>query len=352
MRDDEGTGPRADASYRVLHAIVGHKLPSYFANAINSVVRVAPNDDILIVDNASNLPMLTRELQSTATREQRVHLLLRDSNDVARNAKVGGLYDAYNEVMDYAMHRGYGYLHIVQHDMQLLWWDENILGLAKEIFAEYPECVNIHTQALPRHLLLSDGLEYIKPKLALLTHYGLTDTGLYDLAKWRALDMRFDDTETAHARRYLDQGLRVICHPLPTVAAIPWPAVVRSGKVLGREVKPCEEFLLRPLTDADISQVKESTETIWLEDVCVPWGWTCLTPYWVTDLRSINYWVFRYRDIRHRGFRAAWPRWERRGLPGGTSVHQVQRQPRFGRWRLVIQPAWHMSLKAIRRSRK
>jgi hypothetical protein len=120
-------------------------------------------------------------------------------------------------------------------------------------------------------------------------------------------------------------------------------------------VQPREKFLLRPLTDAEINQVKESTETVWLESVCVPWGWACLTPYWVTDLRttnSINYWVYRYRDIRSRGLGAAWPRWERRGLPVGASLRGVERSPKFGRLGLVIQPVRHAAYQAIGRSRR
>ena len=149
----DGKGP--DPSSRVLHAIVGHKLPVYFTNAVNSVLSMAADDDVLVVDNASNLPTLTQQLQSTASREPRVRLLLRESNDTTRNKKVGGLYDAYNEVMEHALRHGYDYVHIMQHDMQLLWWDESIPQLASEIFAEYPECVNIQTQALPRHVDLS-----------------------------------------------------------------------------------------------------------------------------------------------------------------------------------------------------
>ena len=112
---------------RVLHAIVGHKLPVYFLNAVNSVRLMTENDDILVVDNASGLPGLISELQSIAEREPRVRLLLRDTNDISRNSKVGGLYDAYNEVVDYALDRGYDYLHIIQHDMQMVWWDETVI---------------------------------------------------------------------------------------------------------------------------------------------------------------------------------------------------------------------------------
>jgi hypothetical protein len=134
MLDDKGSDP----AFRVLHAIVGHKLPGYFFNAVNSVLSMAPTDDVLVVDNASNLPALTQELQSIAAREPRVRLLLREDNDTTFNKKVGGLYDAYNAVMEQALRQGYDYVHIMQHDMQLLWWDAAIPQLASEIFAEYP----------------------------------------------------------------------------------------------------------------------------------------------------------------------------------------------------------------------
>jgi hypothetical protein len=338
-----------DAPSRVLHAIVGHKLPVYFLNAVNSVQLMAGNDDILVVDNASGIPTLIRELQSIAERTPRIRLLLRSTNDITRNSKVGGLYDAYNEVMAYALGRGYDYLHIIQHDMQMVWWDEAVITRAGEIFAEYPECVNISTTALAGDITLSGGLHYVKPKLVQLTNYGLTDTGLYDLAKWRARGMQFGESEQAHGQQYREEGLRVFYHPLPTIAFVPWPAVVRSGQVVGREIQPREQFLMRPLTASEIAQVKESTEPVWLEQVGIPWGWTCLMPYWTTDLRTITYWVYRYRDLRAQGLRAAWPRWQRGGLAAGGSTRGLQRAPRFGRWQVLATPVWHGLRKAVRR---
>jgi hypothetical protein len=222
--------------------------------------------------------------------------------------------------------------------MQMLWWDESVIRRAQEIFSEHPKCVNISMLMQSRMLLLSDALDALKPKLFLLRKYGLTDSGLYDMAKWRARGMRFSDSETAHGLKYLKEGLQVFCHPRPTIVQIPWPAVVRNGKIVGREIEPRQEFLLRPLAPLEITQVKESTEPVWSEDVSFPWGWACLTPYWVSDLRTINYLVFLYRAIRLRGLRAAWPRWERRGLPAGASLRGVQRQPRFGMLPVVIVP--------------
>jgi hypothetical protein len=340
-----------DNSSRLLHVVVGHKFPIYFENATNSVLRMTSHDDILVIDNASNEPDIIRRLKELASAEPRVRLVLRTTNDLSRNTKVGGLYDAYNEAMTCALDQGYDYVHIMQHDMQMLWWDESVMRHAREIFAEYPECVNISMLIQSRLLLLSDQLDYLKPKLALLSRYGLTDSGLYDMTKWRAREMRFSDSETAHALKYLQEGLKVFCHPLPTVVQIPWPAVVRSGKVVGHEVEPRQEFLLRPLSAPEITYVKESTDPVWSEDVSIPWGWTCLTPYWTSDLRTINYLVFLYRAIRLHGLRAAWPRWERRGLADGASLRGVQRQPRFGMLPVLVVPIWHLLHRTIGPSR-
>ena len=337
--------------YRLLHVIVGHKFPNYFENAVKSVLRMTQDDDILVIDNASGEPEIIQRLQAIANGESRIQLKLRTTNDISRNSKVGGLYDAYNEAMVYALDHGYNYVHIMQHDMQMLWWDEVVMRRAREIFAEYPECVNIQMLIHYRLIQLSDNLDYLKPKLMFYTRYGLTDTGLYDMAKWRAQDMRFSDSEQAHAREYLQKGLRAFCHPLPTVAPIPWPAVVRSGKIVGQEIELRQEFLLRPLSSSEIARVKESVGPVWLEDVCIPWGWTCLTPYWVSDLRSINYLVCLYRSIRVHGLHAAWPKWERRGLSAGPSLRSVQRQPRFGMLSVITVPIWHLLRQPVGNSR-
>lgn len=332
---------------KLLHAIVGHKFPHYFENSVKSVLSLTENDDIVVVDNASNDPEVTKRLQALSNAEPRVRLVLRTTNDIARNSKVGGLYDAYNEIMEYALDQGYSYVHIMQHDMQLLWWDDSVMRRARELFTEFPECVNIQMMAYQRLSSLSDTFEYLKPKLMFLRRYGLTDTGLYDMTKWRVRSMRFGGYEQEHARKYLNEGLKVFCHPLPTVVPIPWPAVVRSGKIVGREVRPSHEFILRPLSLSEIAQVKESTERVWSEDVCVPWGWTCLTPYWVSDLRSINYLVDLKRAILRQGLRATWPHWERRGLPDGSSLRGVQHYPRFGMLAVAATPTWDWFRKTV-----
>jgi hypothetical protein len=318
---------------------VGHKLPIYFLNAVRSVQRFAPGDDVLVIDNASDLPGLTEELSALESRDPRLRVMRRRSNDLSRNTKVGGLYDAYRGAIDYAMRGDYDLLHLIQGDMQLLWWDEQIVAKAVELYDRFPGCVNIHMCALPQDRRLSPAVKRLDGAVVELTEYGLSDTGLYHLARWRDRGLRFHDSEQAHARTYRDAGMRVLCHPWPAVAPVPWPAVVRNGRVKGREVVPPYEFLLRPLTAVEIAGLLRATAPVWLEAVCVPWGWACLNPMSVSALESIEYWVYRYRDFGLRGWVGACPRWDRRGLRPGCSIWRVQRRPRI--WQVALLPPWY-----------
>lgn len=294
---------------KVLHVVVGHSLPGYFLNAIRSIRALAPDDDVLVVDNASPERQLIDDLRELAAVEVRVNLLLRPTNEISANGKVGGLYLAYGEAFDYALARDYDYVHILQSDMQLLWWGAEFMDQAASLYQEFPHCVNIHTMALSRDKALTDELAPTQREGTMsLRGFGLTDTGLYDLARWREREMTFHASERSHATHYAAQGLVVLCHPWPSDAQIPWPAVIRGGRRRGREVTSSAPLLLRPLSPETIKRVTSVPDRAPLEDVCLPWGWLCLSPMWTTGLESIDYYVLRYRDLRRNRLKAARPR--------------------------------------------
>jgi hypothetical protein len=62
--------------------------------------------------------------------------------------------------MRFALERGYRYLHILQSDMQILWWDNEVMQYAEGIFEKYPHCVNIQLQAHSQDTVLSGDLEF------------------------------------------------------------------------------------------------------------------------------------------------------------------------------------------------
>ena len=281
-----------DPTAKVLHAIVGHKLPISFLNAIRSVRMCAPAD------------------------------------------------------VGYALGGGHDLLHLIQGDMQMLWWGRCIVDRALDLYDSSPDCVNIVTTAIPRDRGVAGAVSEVQESAMELVGYGLTDTGLYHLGRWRERGVRFHGSEQGHARCYREAGLRVICHPWPPIAQLPWPAVVRNGEVKGREVVPEQPLLLRPLSDQEIADVKGGRGPTWLEDVCTPWGWTCLPPMLATALESIDYWVGRYRDLRSRGWRRARPTWERRGLEPERSIWRTQRRPSL--WQVALLPPWHELRRRLR----
>jgi hypothetical protein len=335
-----------EADYpRLLHVVVGHGLRTYFRNAVRSVRAVCPDGHVLVIDNASPDPGLRDDLRRLADGDPLMDVIFRQENDAGANAKVGSLYAAYETAFEYALARGFELLHLVQSDFQVLWWDEELVARAMEIFRSRPRCVNIQLQVFSRDMLLTDETEPAGPGgLIRLRKYGLTDTGLYHLGRWRERAMRFGPTETGHAGRYLAEGLEVILHPWPCDVPIPWPAVVRDGAEHGRQVTAGEPFLIKPLPAERIAWLKGQQGRAWREDLCVPWGWACLTPMWATDLRSIDYWVLRYRDARRNGIRNLLPRPELRGVaPGSWPRVAIQRRYSPSLFELFIAcPARHI----------
>ena len=119
--DQPSEDSRPSDDTRVLHVIVGHKLRNHLLNAVDSVVALAKEDDLLVIDNASRDERLDRALKEIASRNSQVQVWHRSTNDVSQNPKVGGLYGAYQEAFWYADSQLYDYVHLLQGDMQLVW---------------------------------------------------------------------------------------------------------------------------------------------------------------------------------------------------------------------------------------
>ena len=224
------SGGSAISPPRVLHVLVGHGLPIYFLNAARSIRATAPEDDLLVVDNASPSIDLRRALAELAATDDKLEVIFRTVNDTTTNTKVGSLYSAYNAAFEYAISMDYQLVHLVQGDMQTLWWDSDIVHKALALYEAHPKCVNILTMLLPRdNLLMEDVVESGTAGILKVRNYGLIDTGLYHLGRWQEWQVSFGKAERDHGKRYLDAAFEVLCHPWPADAPVPWPPVIRSG---------------------------------------------------------------------------------------------------------------------------
>ena len=286
-----------------------------------------PDAPVLVIDNASPQAQLRRSLADMAEADPNMRLVLRARNETD-NGKVGGLYAAYRLAFSDAMARGARFVHLMQADMQLLWWDAGAVERAEELLQRHPQCVNIVTMALSRdRWVAGDVTTDPDSGDSVLTRYGLTDTGLYDLERWERAGAEFAATEEQHARRALEAGMKVVVFPSPTEVQVPWPAVVRHGRQRGREVRTTKEFLCRPLSPQAVLTLKEATSPVALEEVCVPWGWSCLSPMWNTDLDNVYYWALRRRDFALNGLRRGAPHWVMAGLDRPIDIVLAPHRP-------------------------
>ena len=311
----------------VLHVIVGHGLPVLYLNTLRSFRAVLPRAPLLVIDNASPQAKLRRTLADIAEADPDMQLILRSRNE-PENGKVGGLYAAYRLAFGEAGSRGARFVHLMQADMQLLWWDDDTLTLAEQLLRAHPSCVNILTVALSKDRWVAGDLSVDDATgHTVLNRYGLTDTGLYDLERWARSGAQFADIEEQHARRALEAGMQVVVFPWATEIQVPWPAVIRKGRQRGREVRVPKEFLCKPLSPSGLSSLKKASGPVTLEDVCVPWGWSCLAPMWNTDLDNVYYWALRRKDVAVNGLRRGSPRWVTTGLDSRADILFAPHRP-------------------------
>ena len=322
----------------LLHVVVGHGLPGMYLNTLKSFRAILPEAPLLVVDNASPQRSLRQRLEGIASADPAMELVLRERNETT-NAKVGGLYEAYRLAFDRASEVGAHYVHLMQADMQLLWWDDDVMKRAEDLWRRHRSCVNIMTVALSRDRWLTADLR-TDPSTGdiLLTPYGLTDTGLYHLGRFKDFGSSFETTEDEHGRRAREAGLEAAVFAWPTEVQVPWPAVVRHGKQRGREIHTRKPFLCKPLSTGQVASLKAATRPVTMEDICVPWGWSCLSPMWNTDLGNVYYLALRRRDFAINGRRDALPRWVTSGLDRRVDI--LLRPHRPSLIALFTQPLW------------
>lgn len=320
----------------ILHVVVGHGLPMLFLNTIQSFHSVIPTARLLVIDNGSPQSSLHRDLVDCCDSNAATELVLREGVG-ARHAKVGTLYDAYQLAFEIARCQSLSYVHLVQGDMQLLWWDDDVVRRIGELYARHPRCVNISTKAFPRDRYLMKDVVVDQPSTDyVIPAYGMTDIGFFHLRRFDQLGLRFETSEEVTAAKALERGLEVVNSPWPTEVAVPWPAVVRRGRQRGREVRSQKPLFCLPLDADRIASIKASTRPVTLEQLCVPWGWSCLSPMFESDLGDWCYLNYRRHDLQQNGWVHGSPRWVTSGLDRKLDILFAPHRPSL--LALLVQP--------------
>lgn len=345
----EASSPGQIEEDEILHVIVGHGLPTLFLNAVRSFRAVCPTSALLVIDNRSPQPELRAALREEAARDPRTRLVLRDTNE-GPNAKVGALYAAYRVAFDSAAGEGFRYVHLLQGDLQCLWWDDDARAKIAEIYHRHPNCVNVSTLALSSdRTLMGDVAVDPESGDATIPAYATTDTGMIDLRRWDRFGMELLGSEEATAALAAGKGLRSFVSPWPTEIPVPWPAVVRAGRQVGREVRTGKPLLCRPLGPADVARIKAADRPVPWEEICVPWGWSCLAPMSATDLTTWYYLNYRRRALRRDGWRSGRPTWVTSGLDRRRDLLLAPHRPSVAK--LLLQPLPSLVRELARRAR-
>ena len=146
---------------KILHLVVGFGIYDYFVNSINSVLKYDKFSDLLILitgnpkffgwKSSSSNSCLDYQYDEISKVENFIKNL-KVSNRVTIKriiidsaGKTGSLYDAYNYALSFAKKDNYKYLNIIQNDMQLLFWNNNLINLIEELFEKNINTIQINS---------------------------------------------------------------------------------------------------------------------------------------------------------------------------------------------------------------
>lgn len=283
----------------LLNVVVGAGIPGYFENCLASVDRLNQHDTLAIYNYQDKKDATKAKTIASNCDSKKVTFILRQNEQKART---GSLYDAYNEAIDFALFR-YRYISFIQADMQMMWWDDQIIARCDEAMSNTNSASGsklcFYTQ-LPVRGKRLDYYAIWRDESGASTRLipGAVDVGLYPLAEIFGDGFRFTGSEREFSDASAQRGVNTILHPFPFLAPIPFPQTIRSrNRGLARKNLPgVPGQILKIAQDAfdtgDFSQ--DSFHPFWMEDVVDPDGWDCLTPYWPSDTSGTEWFRIRW----------------------------------------------------------
>jgi len=263
---------------QVAHGIAGWNQIEYLSNAIDSVLFYRqkseplfvaitgghPSDNALIVEKYSGIEDIF------------IHEIIHNPR---YQSKTGSLYEGNNHLFKLARDHSFRYLNLIQSDIQMLWWDQEILSHYVSIFEEFENSVQILTAFVKRGLnpgaYRSDLSDYriLEGDIEIKFQKGLGDWGFFDLERWHFHRFTWEGTEASMGETAARRGFVAPVPRLPCAADVPWPSVIRASKVIGTPIRRKERFLLRGVTEDTLAELKSTKNgTLWQEDWVKTWG--------------------------------------------------------------------------------
>jgi hypothetical protein len=318
---------------KVLHLVVGFGIYEYFVNSINSVIKYDENSDILIIitgnpkffawQNKYCNFLFDYEYDEISKVENFINKL-KIKNKVffkkiysRKSGKTGSLYDAYNYALKLCKDSNYDYLNIIQNDMQLLFWNNNLIQLIDELFKKNKNTLqiitgfrfkgvgqNIYKQLSNKKKIYLKTLKKRK-NIFYSDSYGIADWGIINLNRAYKSKLFFEKNETYMSSEYRKRGFVNLYIPTPFVGVLPWPAAARKGKVVGiPHTLTNDNLLLKSVTKNLYNNLVNYNNELWQEDWLKPFGWYALNPCCYTDFKIGEYFqiLLSHRKNRHKSF--------------------------------------------------
>ena len=291
---------------KLLNCVLSYNRYYYLKNTVESLLEHFRFGDTVVVDDGSDDQMVKEYLAKLEHEGIHVDRRERWGDPQMYQYLHGGLYDNMDAGVKLAMEGGYDYIHFIQDDVQFVWHDPNLLKKVEHIFDTLPDASmveNIFFYGIGRDIILA--------RLELLPQancyhrrpHGMLDLGIASVALLKEHSFRFgngvESTNSAWWRRH---GYRTYRLHSPTMLQVPWPGVIRTSQEPSGGFKPSYKYFMKPLDEGQIRRLtsRPLEEIPFAEDYCLPWGWSCPTPYWN---RPDNYDGYRralYRKWRKR----------------------------------------------------
>ncbi len=297
------------------HLLVGFSVFPYFKNLIESTIRKDKESEIIIVTTGNpkffgwggffdfeykeNLKI--RDYVDTIKKTINNKIYYYEiSNSKKYSNKVGALYKAYNLGIKKAKELNIDILNIMQNDSQLMLWSENIKKIIVEVFKKEVNTFYISTGFLRKTVhsefdknnfsknIYFSNLNKTK-KVFLSKNTAVTDWGLFDIKKLKKINFKFLKNEHYLSNNYYKKGFNAAYSPVPIVAFIPWPIVVRKNKIIGKVLSYRDDLYLKLKFGINEKKILNSKNKLWTEDYITTNNWWALEPYWYSDINLYEY---------------------------------------------------------------
>lgn len=289
---------------RLLTAVFSYNRYFLLKNTLDSWMEYGPGGDLLIVDDGSTDTRVEALLAEVA---QKPGCTVRSQSRDNGQAH-GGLYANMNVAAAHAIERGYDYVFFLQDDLQFMWKDDGFQERVERIFRDCPDAAMV-SPVFQRGILAPQMRQRLVPHPSgpcwHLTPYAIVDVGIMPVRLLKEKEWLFGKEERSNSDHWVKWGYKLYAMRAPTVAFVPWPEVWSGTGRFGKERSPKEAYFLKPLDDTQTSALRSSTDIPFAEDYCLPWKWSCLSPYWLTKFSWKYYKKYAWERIKNGD---GWPK--------------------------------------------